>query len=263
VDWELELTGGLLRDEGQRAGVLLLAAFLVTFLFIRTSARLMRSPRVPWWPGSVQTASGLHIHHLVFGVGLVLASGCLGLLFSPASPWRDVLAVVFGIGAGLILDEFALLLYLRDVYWRAEGRTSLDAVVIATLLTAMAVLGVAPLDLADTTGSILVVAGVALVILAIAAVALLKGRIVLGLLGLFLPWLAAVGALRLARPTSPWARWRYRGDAGKLARATARAARVQRRRLAWMDRIGGAPTPPEPAAAELDAAAPVPRRDSG
>jgi hypothetical protein len=56
-----------LDEEATRAGLILLGAFLVSFLFIRTSARLMRSPKVSWWPGSVQTEGGLHVHHLVFG----------------------------------------------------------------------------------------------------------------------------------------------------------------------------------------------------
>lgn len=54
-------------DPGQRAGLVLLAAFLLSFAFIRMSTRLMRSPRVPWWPGSVKTG-GVHGHHHVFGI---------------------------------------------------------------------------------------------------------------------------------------------------------------------------------------------------
>ena len=65
-------------SEPERASaVLVLVAFLVTFAFIRTSARLMRSPKVPWWPGSVTTESGLHIHHLVWGIWLMIISGFL------------------------------------------------------------------------------------------------------------------------------------------------------------------------------------------
>ena len=59
----LELPAHFLDLEAQRAGFVLLAAFLASFLFIRTSARLIRSPKVPWWPGSVVTDSGLHLHH--------------------------------------------------------------------------------------------------------------------------------------------------------------------------------------------------------
>jgi hypothetical protein len=243
MDLGLELTGGLLPDEGQRAGFVLLAAFLISFLAIRTSARLMRSPRVPWWPGSVTTASGLHVHHLVFGLGLVLANGFLALLLLPESPWREVLAAGFGVGAGLVLDEFALLLYLRDVYWSEEGRTSIDAVVIATLLIALGVLGVAPLDVGEA-GSLVAILAAGAIHASFAVVALLKGRFVIGLAGVFLPLVAVVGALRLARPRSPWARWRYPPDSARLARATAREERMTRRRRAWSDRIAGPPSSP-------------------
>jgi hypothetical protein len=239
----MELTGGLLRGEGQRAGFFLLASFLISFLFIRTSARLMRSPRVPWWPGSITTSGGLHIHHLVLGLALVLVSGFLSLLLLPDTPWREVLAVAFGAGAGLVLDEFALLVYLRDVYWSDEGRASVDAVVLAALLTSLAVLGVAPLDAANTEGSIAAVAGVGALALAVSVVALLKGKIVLGMVGLFVPVLAIVGAVRLARPRSPWARRFYSAGSARLARATEREKRLERRRRTWLNRIGGAPSP--------------------
>src|SRR3954449_10818618 len=85
----------------------LLAGLLGSFLFIRTSARLMRSPRVPWWPGSV-TSGDLHLHHLVWGIVLILLCGFLGLILPAAGPGREIVAALFGIGAGLTLDEFAL-----------------------------------------------------------------------------------------------------------------------------------------------------------
>ena len=72
-----ELPAHFLDVRGQRAGFVLLGAFLLSFLFIRTSARLMRSPKVPWWPGSVTTEGGLHLHHLVWGIVLMLLSGFL------------------------------------------------------------------------------------------------------------------------------------------------------------------------------------------
>jgi hypothetical protein len=66
---------------------------------------------------------------------------------------------VFGVGAGLTLDEFALWVRLEDVYWAEEGRTSLDAVVIAALLGGLIVLGFAPFDSADgSPGTSLLVA---------------------------------------------------------------------------------------------------------
>src|SRR6185295_13976645 len=97
----------VLDTEASRAGLILLASLVVSFLFIRTSARLMRSPRVPWWPGSVTTEGGLHIHHMVFGIVMMLIGGTLGFALTEQAPWVQLSAVVFGIGAGLTFDEFA------------------------------------------------------------------------------------------------------------------------------------------------------------
>src|SRR5919112_3825392 len=102
----LELEGeSFLGSEAERAGLILLAAMLLSFLFIRTSARLMRSPNVPWWPGSVTTEGGLHLHHLVFGIVLMLVGGTLGFAVDESqAPWIELAAVAFGIGAGLTFD---------------------------------------------------------------------------------------------------------------------------------------------------------------
>src|SRR5690242_14283821 len=144
INFDFHLETNFLDVPGQRAGFVVPASFLVTFLFIRTSARLMRSPKVPWWPGSVTTSSGLHLHHLVWGIVLMLTSGFLGFVVDRSGPWDEILAGVFGVGAGLTLDEFALWVRLEDVYWAEEGRSSIDAVVVATLLGGLVVLGFAP-----------------------------------------------------------------------------------------------------------------------
>src|SRR6059058_3350943 len=121
---QFDLPAKFLDDTPERTGFVLLAAFLITFLFIRTSARLIRSPKVPWWPGSVVTDSGLHLHHLVWGIGLLLTFGFLGFVTNLDSPGPELLAAGFGVGAGLTMDEFALWIHLRDVYWAEEGRSS-------------------------------------------------------------------------------------------------------------------------------------------
>jgi hypothetical protein len=236
-----KLSGSFLDVQQQRQGFVLLAAFLLSFLFIRTSARLMRSPRVPWWPGSVTTGSGLHIHHLVWGIVLVLLSGFLRFALAPESPWAEVLAAGFGIGAGLTLDEFALWVRLDDVYWEEAGRTSLDAVVVAALIGALVVLGLAPFDTTDATPSLdlLLVVGFDLLL---CVVAILKGRPLLGLIGVFIPPVSFVGAVRLAAPTSPWARRRYKPGSRKLARSTARFARTRARHRRVLDALGGKPS---------------------
>jgi len=232
-------------EPGRESGFLILLAFLISFSFIRTSARLMRSPRVPWWPGSVE-AGGVHIHHLVWGISLVLISGFAAFVSDLYAPWWQVTSVAFGIGAGLTLDEFALWVYLRDVYWSAEGRDSIDAVILVTLLATLVVVGVQPFDL-DQTGAAIGTFGAVVVVLALAAVSFLKGRLVLGTLSIFVPVVGLITAFRLANPDSPWARWRYRGPrAHRLERARARHARDARLGALGVrirNAIGGAPSP--------------------
>ena len=67
---------------GREAAGLLLLGLLVSFGFIRMSTRFMRSPRVPWWPGSVSTG-GVHVHHLVFGIVLLMLGLPLSFAFDP------------------------------------------------------------------------------------------------------------------------------------------------------------------------------------
>lgn len=233
-----------LDDRGQRAGFVLLGAFLASFLFIRTSARLIRSPRITWWPGSVQTKGGLHLHHLVWGIVLILLAGFLNFVLQPASPWLEILAALFGIGAGLTLDEFALWIHLEDVYWSQEGRSSIDAVVVAALIGGLIVLGIAPFDIPNHSSSMSSLVVAIAIDLALAAFAILKGKPLLGLVGVFIPLASIVGSLRLAAPSSPWARWRYPPEGHRMARSTARFARIRARRSWLMNAIGGAPSQP-------------------
>ena len=79
--------------------LLTLIGFVCAFGFIRLSTRLMRSPRVPWWPGSVVSEGGVHVHHLFFGIVLMMVAG--GLSFAAGEtdgPWYAIYAVLFGIG---------------------------------------------------------------------------------------------------------------------------------------------------------------------
>src|SRR3954452_15859094 len=129
ASFDFELTGHFLGDPGQRGGFLALAGLLGGFLFIRTSARMIRAG-VSWWPGNVQTGSGLHIHHLVWGIVTAMLTGFLGFALDPQSPWREGREALFGTGCALPLDEFVLWLHLEDVYWAKEGRSSVDAVIV-------------------------------------------------------------------------------------------------------------------------------------
>lgn len=235
-------------DPAQRAGLVLLAAFLLSFAFIRMSTRLMRSPRVPWWPGSIKT-EGVHVHHLVFGIVLMMGAGFASFAIAPTGLGLDVCAALFGIGVGLTVDEFALWLYLEDVYWTREGRSSVDVAIVCMVLGALVVVGFNPFS---TEGSIWVVAlGVVLHLLWCGAV-LSKGKVRLAVIGLFVPGVFEVAAIRLARPNSPWARRFYAPDSKKLAKAKVRAERWDARRERWLDRIGGTPHLERPAAERSD-----------
>ena len=178
---------------------------------------------------------------------MLLLSGFLSFVTHDASPWTEILAGIFGVGAGLTLDEFALWIHLRDVYWAEEGRLSFDAVVVAAVLGSLIVLGFAPFDLKNNGGSITTLAVAVGTDVILSAVAILKGKPLLGLVGIFIPFVSLVGAIRLARPGSPWARRRYARGSRKLARAEARWERIAGRRRRFTDAIAGAPTAAPPA----------------
>lgn len=244
LEFNLEISHHFLDNHGQRAGFIVLGSFLAAFLFIRTSARLIRNPKVTWWPGSVTTKGGLHLHHLVWGIVMILASGFLNFVLRPGSPGLEILAAIFGIGAGLTLDEFALWIHLEDVYWSQEGRSSIDAVVVAALLGGLVVLGIAPFDISKSSSPISSLVAVVIVDLVFSALAILKGKPMLGVIGVFVPVTSIVGAIRLAAPNSPWARWRYPPDGHRMARSQKRFKRVRERRRRMMNAIGGAPSKP-------------------
>ena len=207
-------------DTGRQPEFLFFVAFLVTFGFIRTSAHLIRA-QVSWWPGNVEVG-GTHIHHLVWGILLLLIAGYLGVVIAPPSPWHEIVTVLFGVGTGLTLDEFALWLNLEDVYWSQQGRRSIDAVIVAATLTGMVLVGfTAWVDVASAVeNAVFAFVGAfgALTIL-IALVNLAKEKFGVALIGLFVPPVGLVGALRLAKPGSLWAR--YYGER-KRARSRAR-----------------------------------------
>ena len=125
---------------GKEMHFLILLSFLGSFGFIRTSAHMIRA-QVSWWPGNVETKGGTHIHHMFWGILLLMTMGYLGLATDMGSPWLELTGIAFGIGLGLTLDEFALWLNLQDVYWSQKGRQSIDAVIVATLMLVVALIG--------------------------------------------------------------------------------------------------------------------------
>ncbi len=210
-------------DGGREPELFGLVAFLLTFAVVRGITHGIRSG-ARWWPGNLQV-KGTHIHHLVWGILLLLVVGYLGVMIEPPAPWHELLAALFGVGAALTLDEFALWLNLRDVYWSHEGRRSIDAVVVAAVLGALGVLGFGVwVDVAEDVelAARVSVAGVGVAAIALAIVNALKGKLYTAIAALVIPAVGIVGALRLAHPASIWARRLYSPD--RQRRAAARFA---------------------------------------
>jgi len=221
-----------------------LIAFILTFFVTRTITRYIRAtadrtgPRKWWQPRNISGKGGTHIHHAVFGVILVLISGVTMVAMSTGGTMRQftAVAIVFGIGAALVLDEFALILHLEDVYWSADGRTSVDAVFVAVAVAGLLVLGFNPLNLfdigiwrdADSLTSRITVLLLTALNLGLAVLVLLKGKLWTGLLGMFFTPLLFVGAIRLSRPHAPWARWHYQDKPRKMHRSLERERYLRR-----------------------------------
>jgi hypothetical protein len=206
-------------DTGRQAEFLFFVSFLVTFGFIRTSAHMIKA-QVSWWPGNVQVG-GTHIHHLVWGILLLLIMGYVGVAVAPPTPWHEIVTVLFGVGTGLTLDEFALWLNLKDVYWSQQGRRSIDAVIIAATITGMVLVGfTAWLDVATEVEDAVfaVVGAVGVLALVIALVNGAKEKFGMALVGIFIVPVGLVGAFRLGRPHSLWARLFYREHKKERAR---------------------------------------------
>lgn len=202
---------------GFRPAQMVLAAFLVTFGCVRAYTDMARRGI---GPGNLSLGP-TRIHHMVPGIFLLLGAGFAEIAFDPDPPWWLwwLIPTAFGVGAALVLDEFALWLHLRDVYWTEEGRRSIDAVIIAAVLIAMVALG-APfwgrvIEGADPAGGVLIVA-YHLLSVATAIVCLAKGKWITGVVGFLLWPVGLVGAARPARPGSWWDR-RRGGDAPAAA----------------------------------------------
>jgi hypothetical protein len=225
----------------RQALFIVLVSFLLSFGFIRLSARLGRSARFEWWPGSVVSDGGVHLHHLVWGIWLMLGGGALGFALFDSSGWREVAAAVFGIGAGFTIDEFALWVYLDDVYWTEEGRTSIDAAVIAAVLMLMVLVGVRPFRIGtDNVTEVVFGSLVMTALLLLVATCFAKHRLLHGAIGFFLWPLAIYGTVRLGKPGSAYAK-RWYGPK-KLTKAEKRFPpdrRTERIKERLRDLIGG------------------------
>jgi hypothetical protein len=205
-------------DTGRQAEFLFFVAFLITFGFIRTSAHMIKA-QISWWPGNVNVG-GTHIHHLVWGIVLMMITGYVGVAIAPPSPWHEIVAVFFGIGMGLALDEFALWLDLKDVYWSQQGRKSIDAVIVAATITGMILVGfTAWVDVATEVEDIVfaLVGGFGLVGIMATVMNLAKEKFGTAVVGFLLPPIGIVAAFRLGRPHSLWARMFYGDDKKRRA----------------------------------------------
>lgn len=107
----------------RRAEVLSWLAFTVTFGAVRTVTYSIRDGRGPFHD---VTAGGMHLHHYLWGIGLLAGVGGIAVRGEDRTRRHPAVALSYGTGLALIVDEFALLLDLRDVYWLRQGRISVD-----------------------------------------------------------------------------------------------------------------------------------------
>ncbi|MCH0565052.1 MULTISPECIES: hypothetical protein [unclassified Streptomyces] len=235
-------------EPGKLPLLLALTAFVLTFLITRVIVRLIRAGRGPF--GNVK-AGGLHIHHVVPGVILTVVGGFGAVAGGRHGFGSYVSAVLFGMGAGLVLDEFALILHLDDVYWSEAGRQSVEVVVLTAALVGLWLVGFSPFGVNgmsedELQGRSSVVVSIAINFL-LALGVLAKGKPRMAIFSVIVPLLALIGIVRLARPGSPWAKRFYRRRPRARARATLRAYHHDRRwsgpQRALQDWLGGKPDP--------------------
>jgi lysyl-tRNA synthetase class 2 len=236
-----------LEENHEQAVFLVLVGFLGSFAFIRMSTRIIRSESVSWWPGNVESDSGVHVHHLVFGIVTMMIAGTLAFVADGRSPYTELCALGFGVGVGLTIDEFALWVHLEDVYWAKEGRSSIDATVIAAAVMLLIVLGANPLTIDSGSPAVVITSILATALLfVLAAICFLKGRVLHGVVGFFIFPIAIYGACRIGKPDSNWGRRRY-GERRpkKQAKAEERfhpGRRTERFKEAFRDIVGGKPS---------------------
>jgi len=128
-------------DLGRRVALRALFAFLITFGILRALTAIIHFDIFPHGPfRNLVTASGLHIHHLFWGILLLMATGFIALA-TRAEEWHLRVAIIFGVALGLTLDEFALWLRLADVYWSPEGIESIKAATVVTAFLAVYAFG--------------------------------------------------------------------------------------------------------------------------
>lgn len=234
-------------EPGKLPLLLALSAFVLTFAFTRLVTRMIRAGRGPFHN---VTPGGVHVHHVVPGILLMTVGGFTAIAGGRQGWGSGIAALLFGIGTGLVLDEFALVLHLHDVYWSKEGTQSVEVVIITVALTGLLLGGFLPFGVdsmsPDEEEGRLNAASTVAVNFAFSLIALVKGKVRMAVLGILVLPVALVGAVRLARPTSMWAKRAYRSRPRARARAATRARRHDqrwdglRRRVNYL--IGGTPS---------------------
>ncbi|MCI3270260.1 hypothetical protein [Streptomyces cylindrosporus] len=235
-------------EPGKLPLLLALTAFVLTFFITRVITRLIRAGKGPF--GNVK-AGGLHIHHVVPGVILAVVGGFGAVASGRHGFGAAVCAVIFGMGAGLVLDEFALILHLDDVYWTEEGRKSVEVVVLTAALVGLMLAGFSPFGVNDMSQEELQDRGSVISTIAInflfSLVVLSKGKTRMAIFSVIVPLVGLIGMIRLARPASPWARRFYGRRPRARAKSILRAYHHDRRwagpRRRIQDWIGGKPDP--------------------
>jgi hypothetical protein len=218
-------------------------AILVTFLATRFVTRMIRNGRGGGAGlGNVQLG-GNHIHHQVFGILIIIGTGIVLVSQQPRGAALDVAAAIFGAGVGLTVDEFALWLHLKDVYWTDQGRASVDAIFCVLVITGVLIGGAN--FLTGNLGSAAWWSSVATISvnLVLCLICMLKGKVVTGVIGIVIGVVALIGAIRLAKPGSWWAVRRYASRPRRASRAARRYdQRYQERWNRLKDLVAGAPT---------------------
>jgi hypothetical protein len=110
-------------SQGQQAALVSWLAFAATFGGLRTLTYSIRAGKGPFGNLSV---GGEHLHHYMWGIGMLAGVGAVAVHGEERYRRHPAVAGSYGSGLALIIDEFALLLDLKDVYWAKQGRISID-----------------------------------------------------------------------------------------------------------------------------------------
>jgi hypothetical protein len=116
-------------DATQQSALISWLAFTTTFSAVRGVTHAIKAGKGPFRNLSV---GGEHLHHYMWGIGMVSGVGAVAVRGTEELRRHPVTALSYGTGLALIVDEFALLLDLKDVYWAKQGRVSVDLAIIAS-----------------------------------------------------------------------------------------------------------------------------------